>query len=251
MTNPLAQSRAAAPVRASIGRAALRVLLHLFSLLIAIGCFAAWAHFKVAGSHTAAMVSLVAAGLFAITPVRDVARVFFAVEGRALHLVHAVGGLALIALPLAGFVSGGRVLTHAAEAPFAIMGAAQAMMHQNQPRNATQAAAMRQFASSIPEVSQFVGLDLSKPENAERAMRVLTDIVGKAQALGQTELDSDPAFQGALQQVSTRVGTNLGLDAVDVVLNELASNPATASAVPALREQVAKARAMLAGSRSR
>jgi hypothetical protein len=237
-------------MRRSIGRVVLRVLLHVLSLLVAIACFAAWAHFKVAGQHTSALVSLVAAGLFAITPVRDVARIFFAVEGRTLHLVHGLGGLALIALPLTGVVSGGRVLTRAAEAPFAIMGAAQAMMHSTQPRNAAQAAAMQQFASSIPEVAQFAGTDLSKPENAERAMCVLTDLVGKAQVLGQTELDADPNFQSALQQVSTRMGASLGLDAVDVTLNKLAENPATAPAVPKLREQVAKVRAMLAaGSR--
>jgi len=246
MASPAAPVRAPTPVRRSFGAWAFRVLLHLLSLLVAVGCFAAWAHFKVAGNHTAALTSLIAAGVFAITPLRDIAHIFFAVEGRALHLVHAVGGLALIALPLTGAVSGGRVLSRAAEAPFAIMGAAQAMMHQNQPRNAAQAAAMRQFASSIPEVSQFVGSDLSKPENAERAIKVLTDIIGKAQVLGQTELDADPNYQSALQQASTRMGTSLGLDAVDVILNKLAADPATAAAVPQLRQQVAKVREMFA-----
>ena len=246
MASPVAPSGAPAPRGRRFGRAILRVCLHVLSLMVAVGCFAAWAHFKVAGNHTAALTALVATGVFAITPLRDIAHIFFAVEGRALHLVHAVGGLALIALPLTGVVSGGRVLTRAAEAPFAIMGAAQAMMHQNQPRNAAQASAMRQFAESIPEVSQFAGSDLSKPENAERAVKVLTDIIGKAQALGQTELDADPNFQSALQQTSTRVGTNLGLDAVDVVLNKLAADPSTASAVPQLRAKVAKVRAMFA-----
>ena len=71
---------------------------------------------------------------------------------------------------------------------------------------------------------------------------VLTDIVGKAQALGQTELDADPNFQSALGRVSTRFGAGLGLDAVDLALNRLAANPATAAAVPALRQKVVAAR---------
>ena len=106
-------------------------------------------------------------------------------------------------------------------------------MHQNQPRNAKQAAALRQFAASLPEVAQFAGAkNLASPENARRAIVVLSDILAKAQALGQTELESDPQFQSALSRVSTRFGANLGLDAVDLALNKLAANPATACAVP-------------------
>ena len=75
---------------------------------------------------------------------------------------------------------------------------------------------------------------------------MLADIIGKAQVLGQTELDADPNYQSALQQASTRIGTNLGLDAVDVILNKLAADPATAAAVPQLRQQVAKVREMFA-----
>lgn len=251
MTTPMAQPSAPTAVRARVGRVALRVLLHVCSLLIAIACFAAWAHFRVAGNHTASAIALVAMGIFAIAPVRDVARIFFAVEGRTLHLVHGLGGLALIALPLMGVVNGQRVLGRAATAPFAIMAAAQAMMHQNSPRNAQQASAMQAFASSIPEVSQFAGTDLSNPQNAERAVRVLTDIIGKAQTLGETELAADPNYQSALQQVGTRMGANFGLDAVDVMLNKLAADPTTAPMVPKLREQVAKARAMFAKSGSR
>ena len=178
---------------------------------------------------------------------RDAVRIFFAVEGKALHLVHALGGLALVGLPLAGFVSGGPVLTHAALAPFAIMGAAQAVMHQDHPRNAKQAAAMRRFAQSLPEVAQFTSAkNLASPANAQRAVAALTDIIGKAQALGETELESDPGFQSALRQVSTRFGANLGLDAVQLALGKLAANPATAGAVPALRKQLANARKTLA-----
>ncbi|HUO51442.1 MAG TPA: hypothetical protein VMT93_02905 [Gemmatimonadaceae bacterium] len=226
--------------------------MHGVFLVIAIGCFAGYAHFKVAGQHTASLVCLVAAALFGFAPVRDVIRMVFAVEGKALHLVHGLGGLGLLLLPLGGVVTGGRVLTHAAMAPFAIMGAAQAVMHQEHPRNAKQAAALQQFASSLPEIGELTNAkDLTSPANAARAVAVLTDIIAKAQALGQTELDADPGFQSALSQVSARMGGDLGLDAVDIALNTLAKNPATAGAVPELRRQIAAARKTLASGGAR
>jgi hypothetical protein len=234
------------------GSVAGRLLLHLAFLLVALACLAAYEHFKVAGRSDAALASLVAAGLFGFAPVRDIIRLLFRIEGRALHLVHAVGGLALIALPLTGVVSGTPVLTHAALAPFAIMGAAQAVMHQNQPRNARQAAALQRFAASLPEVAQVAGMrSFSSPESARRAAAVLTDIVAKAQALGQTELESDPRFQSALGRVSARYGTSLGLDAVDLALDKLAANPATAAVVPGLRQQLAAARRTIAAAGKR
>ncbi|HEY8105656.1 MAG TPA: hypothetical protein VIE46_06085 [Gemmatimonadales bacterium] len=81
-------------------------------------------------------------------------------------------------------------------------------------------------------------------------MVVLSDIIAKAQALGETELASDPNFQSALSQVSTRFGTNLGLDAVDLALAKLAANPVTAGAVPQLRTQLATARRTIASAGS-
>jgi hypothetical protein len=232
------------PVRSVAGR----FLLHVFFLVIAVGCLAAYEHFKVEGRSDLSIASLVSAAIFGFAPVRDLLRVLFKVEGKALHAVHALGALALLALPLAGVVSGTPVLTHAAMAPFAIMGAAQAVMHQNHPRNAKQAAAMQRFAASLPEVAQFAGGSLTSPANARRAVAVLSDILSKAQALGQTELDADPNFQSALSQVSTRFGANLGLDAVDLVLGKLAANPATAGAVPGLRAQLAAARRTISGT---
>jgi hypothetical protein len=223
-------------------RAALRLLLHAGFLLVAVGCLAAYEHFRVEGQSTASLVCLVAAAGFGFAPLRDVVRLVFRIEGKALHLAHGLGGLALLALPLTGVVSGGPVLTHAALAPFAIMGAAQAVMHQNHPRNAKQAAALQRFAASLPEVAQFAGGNLSSPANAQRAVLVLSDILAKAQALGETELEADPNFQGALRQVSTRFGANLGLDAVDLALGRLAANPLTAGAVPQLRRQLESAR---------
>jgi hypothetical protein len=245
-------SQSPASPRASLGSVATRVLLHGGFLLIAVGCLAAYEHFKIEGHSGASLASLVAAAGFGFAPVRDLVRVVFRIEGKVLHLVHGLGGLALVALPLAGVVSGAPVLTHAAMAPFAIMGAAQAVMHQDHPRNAAQAAALQRFAASLPEVAQFAGSkNLASPENARRAVSVLSDILAKAQALGETELQSDPGFQSALRQVSTRFGANLGLDAVDLAVAKLAANPATAGAVPELRQQLALARRTIASAGSR
>jgi hypothetical protein len=239
-----------APPRSSLGSALARILLHVVFLLIALGCLAGYEHFKAERRSDIALASLVAAAIFGFMPLRDLIRIVFRIEGTALHLVHGLGGLALVALPLSGAVSGTPLLTHTAMAPFAIMAAAQAVMHQDHPRNPQQAEALRRFATSLPEVAQFAGGNLSSPENARRAVAVLADIVAKAQALGQTELEADPNFQSALGRVSTRFGANLGLDAVDLALNRLAANPATAAAVPGLRQRVVAARTTIArGSR--
>ena len=109
--------------------------------------------------------------------------------------MHGLGGLAVVGLTMSGAVQGRPILTHAALAPFAIMGAAQAVMHQDHPRNAAQAAALQRFASSLPEVEAFMKGDLTSPANARRAVAVLTDLIGKAQALGETELAADPNFK--------------------------------------------------------
>ncbi len=240
MTSP---APAAEKPGASAAAIAGRVLLHAGFLVIALGAFAAYEHFSVQGQSGVSLACLVAAAGFGFAPVRDVVRVVLAVEGKALHLVHGLGGLALLGLPLAGVVSGGPVLTHAAMAPFALMGAAQAVMHQDHPRNTEQAAALRRFAASLPEVAQFTSSkNLASAENAKRAVAVLGDIIAKAQALGETELRADPGFQSALRQASTRFGANLGLDAVDLALAKLAANPATAGAVPELRTQLGTAR---------
>ncbi|HTC23326.1 MAG TPA: hypothetical protein VK688_03125 [Gemmatimonadales bacterium] len=240
------------PRRGSFGSVVARILLHVGFLMIAIGCLAAYAHFKAEGQSGASIASLVAAAGFGFAPVRDLVRLVFGIEGKALHIVHGLGGLALVGLPLAGVVSGGPVLTHAAMAPFAIMGAAQAVMHQNHPRNAKQAAALQRFATSLPEVAQFTSSkNLASPENAQRAVVVLSDVIGKAQALGQTELEADPNFQSALGQVSTRFGANLGLDAVDLALSKLAANPMTAGAVPELRKRLDAARGTIAAAARR
>ena len=238
---------AQAPVRSNILG---RVLLHGLSLLAAAGAFIAHQHFKLHGQSTAATVSLVLAAVLAFAPVRALLGEIFAIERRALHAFHGLGALGLIGLSAGGAFSGGSLLNHAAMAPFALMGAAQAIMHQNRPRNAQQAAALRNFASSLPEVAQFTGGSLTDPANAARAVRVLSDLIGKAQVLGETELQADPNFQSALARATTHTGLTLGLDSIDQAINKLAANPATASAVPELRHRLAQAR-QLSGARAR
>jgi hypothetical protein len=68
--------------RASPGAIAARILLHGLFLLIAVGCFAAYEHFKIQGQSNASLVSLIAAALFGFAPVRDFVRVVFAIEAR-------------------------------------------------------------------------------------------------------------------------------------------------------------------------
>lgn len=228
-----------------------RILLHGLSLLVAAGAFVAYQHFELNGEATASMVSLVAAGLFAFSPIRALAGEFFALEGKALHALHGIGGVALVALGATGVFKGPELVSQAAMAPFAIMGAAQALMHHEHPRNAEQAAAMRRFATSLPEVAQIAKPGaLNSPAAAAQAVAALRDIISKAQALGETELRADPAFQSAWAEATTRTGLSLGLDSVDQAINRLAANPGTTGAVPDLRRQLARARALAHGSRA-
>jgi hypothetical protein len=220
-----------------------RVLLHAGLLALAAAAFVAYEHFKLTGQSTAALVSLVAAAILALAPVRAVIGELFAIEGKALHALHGIGGLAFVGLAAGGAISGQPLLSHAAMAPFALMGAAQAIMHQDHPRNAKQAEALRRFATSLPEVAEFARSgDLTSPENVARAVHVLNDLISKAEALGQTELEADPNFQSAWARATTRTGLTLGLDTIDQAVNRLAADPAAAAAVPDLRRRLAKAR---------
>ena len=240
-----ALARTLAPRRA--GSIFGRLLLHACNLAIAAGAFAAYQHFHLEKQSTAALVSLLVAAGFALAPLRALLSELWAVESTALHIVHGVGGLGLAGLALGGYVSGTPVLNRAALAPFEIMGAAQAIMHQQHPRNARQADALRRFATSLPEVEQFTSArDLTSPENVARAVKVLSDLIGKAQALGATELDADPGFQSALRQVTTRVGLTLGLDAVDQGIDRVATRSGTSVEVAELRKKLARARQTIA-----
>ena len=57
--------------RSSLGSAVARTLLHVVFLLVAVGCLAAYEHFKAGGRSDAALASLVGAGLFGFMPLRD------------------------------------------------------------------------------------------------------------------------------------------------------------------------------------
>lgn len=224
-----------------------RLVLHAFNLLIAAGAFATYQHFHLQGQSTPALVSLLVAGIFAFAPVRTLLRELLALESKALHFVHGIGGLGLAGLALGGYISGGPVLSHAALAPFQIMGAAQAIMHQQHPRNARQAEALRRFATSLPEVEQFTSArNFTSPDNVARAVRVLSDLISKAQALGETELEADPGFQSALRRATTHVGLTLGLDAVDQGIDRLATQSGASPQVAELRKRLAAARKAIA-----
>jgi hypothetical protein len=244
MNVPLPISEAMPPGPASRARSLIgRILLHITLLLIAAALFIGYQHFALAGQSTHSLVCLIGAAGFGLAPVRAVISELFALERKALHLLHGAGGLLVAGLSLGGIVSGGPLLTHASLAPFAIMGAAQAVMHQDHPRNARQAEALRRFVTSLPEIEQFAKSgSLTAPGNAARAVAVLTDLIAKAQALGETELQADPGFQSALRRATTRFGLTLALDTVDKAIGDLAANPAAARAVPALRQQLATAR---------
>ena len=229
--------------RSLVHAIAAKVLFHGMMLVIAAIAFVAYEHFKIRGESTQSLACLLTTAGCGLLPVRALMRELFMLEGKVLHLVHGVGGLVFSGLALGGFISGGPMLTHAALAPFAIMGAAQAIMHQNHPRNPEQAEALRRFATSLPEVERFTkDSDLTSPANVSRAIAVLTDLMAKAQALGETELRSDPGFQSALGQATSRFGLSLALDTVDRAISKLSANPAAAKMLPTLRKQLANAR---------
>jgi len=235
------------PVRPA-GRILRHVMVNVLALVLALCAFVAYEHFKLAGASTPALVSLAAAALLAFIPVRHVIGAVFSVEGKVMHGLHGLGGLALVGLTAGGVISGAPLMNHAAKAPFAIMGAAQALMHSNNPRNAAQAEAIRRFVTSLPEVETVAkAANSHSPQDAARAAGALTDLIAKAEALGETELDADPAFQSAWAKASTHAGLSLGLDSIDHAINQLAKNPAAAGQVAQLRGKLAQARAVAAG----
>jgi hypothetical protein len=250
-TEALLQAAAAAtrqPTPSAGGASLVRHLAHwALALAGSVALFVGYEHLKLNGQAMPAYACLTGAALLVLNPLKALVHRVFSIERGVMHLVHLVGGLGLIALPASGVVSGTPMLTHAALAPFAIMGAAQAVFHENHPRNAAQAAALRNFASSLPEVEQFTRSgDFTSPANIARAVRVLTDLMSKAQALGETELQSDPGFQSALKQVGVRTGLSLGLDAIDHSIDVMAHSPAAAAAAPALRAHLAEVRRSIA-----
>ena len=250
LTTELQAAAAAAarqPPQPARGAALPGHLLHwALGLAGSAALFVAYGHLNVNGQPLAAYACLAGAALLVLNPLKALVHRVFSIERGVMHAVHAVVGLGLIAMPVTGVVSGTPMLTRAALAPFAIMGAAQAVMHQNHPRNAAQAAALRNFASSLPEVEQFTRSgEFASPANVARAVGVLTDLLSKAQALGETELQSDPGFQSALKRVGVRTGLSLGLDAINHSIDVMARSPTAASAAPALRARLAQVRRLI------
>ena len=219
-------------------------LLHwVVGLASATALFVAYQHLRLNGATVPAYGCLGGAALLALSPLKALLHAMFSVERGVMHLLHVIVGASLVALPVSGLVSGTPLLTHAALAPFAMMGAAQALMHSNRPRDAAQARAIRSFVTSLPEVEQFTASrDFSSPANVTRAVAVLGDLISKAQTLGETELQSDPGFQSALKQVGMRTGLSLSLDAIDHSIEVMARSPATAAAASQLRARLAQAR---------
>jgi hypothetical protein len=246
MNVPGANATGGGPPRRSMTAIAGRILLQVVFLLVAVVSFVAYEHFSVEGQSTLSTASLLVSAGLGLAPIRAILHEIFAIEHRVLHWVHGIASLAMVGLTVGGFVQGRPLLTRAALAPFAIMGAAQAVMHQDHPRNAAQAAALQRFATSLPEVETFTKGNLSSPENARRAVTVLTDLVGKADALGETELQADPGFRSALARATTRFGVSMGLDAIAQTVGNLSANPAVARQLPELRRQIAQARKTLA-----
>ncbi len=243
--------RGPVPLRVRLRRAAGWALLHCGSLVIAVGCLAAYEHYRAEGDAAASLVSLVAAAGFGFAPVRHLFGAAFGIGLTGRRLVHGAGALALFALPLSGAVAGAPVLTHAALAPFALMGAVQALVHRDSP-DPQQAVALRTFEASLPEVAQLAGrASLASPAGAQRAVAALSDILAKAQALGRSELRTDPGSRSALDRACTRFGADLGMDAVQLVLARMASRAGSAGAVATLRQELHQARASIDGGGAR
>src|SRR5262249_19034581 len=73
-----------------------RIFLHCLLLLLAAASFVAYEHFKLNGQSSAALASLVAAGILVLAPVRALIGELFTIEGKALHALHGLGGLAFV-----------------------------------------------------------------------------------------------------------------------------------------------------------
>ncbi|MGH8141772.1 MAG: hypothetical protein ACREU2_04550 [Steroidobacteraceae bacterium] len=223
-------------------------LLHwVLGLAGAAVLFVAYQHLQINGAAVPAYTCLCGAALLALSPLKALLHAVFCMRRGAMHLAHLVAGLGLVALPVSGVVFGTPVLTHAALAPFAMMGAAQALTHFNKPRDAAQARAIRSFVHSLPEVAQFSSSrDFASPATVKRAATVLGDLISKVQALGETELTADPGFQSALKQVGMRTGLGLSLDVISHSIDVMGRSPAAAAAAPALRARLAQVRRSMA-----
>jgi hypothetical protein len=212
-------------------------LLRCLFLALALGLYLTYRHYSLLNQSTPALASLGGTAVFGWATIRGL-------MARLRHFAFVlIPGVALL-----GYWKGAPMVDQFAQSPFAIMAAMQAVMHQDHPRSAAQAAALRQFASSLTEVGRFAGSDLRSPANAARAIQVIGDIMTKAEYLGATELRSDPGFQNAVRNTTMRTGINWGLDSVVATLRALANNPSIAKQVKDLRRRVDALRGRLGNS---
>jgi hypothetical protein len=203
-------------------------------VVLALGLYLTYRHYNLAGRQAPALASLGGAAVF----------VWAAIRG----LLGRLRQLAFVLVPAAallGYWQGAPLVDQFAQSPFAIMGAMQAVTHQNHPRSAEQAAALRQFANSLTEVGSFAGGDLRSPANAARALQVIGNIVTKAEYLGATELRSDPGFQNALRNTALRTGIGWGLDTADAALRSFGGNASIARQVTELQQRLREVRRRL------
>lgn len=211
-----------------------KLLLRLLALGISVGFYLANRHYRLTGESEPAMWALGGAIVFGYAALHGV-------FGRLRHL-----GLSAAALLGAlGYWKGGPTVGQGAQSAFAVMAAMQTLTHQDHPRSAQQAAALRDFAQSLPAVAQFAGGDLTSPENAARAMRVIGNILSKAERLGATELAADPKYRNAVHRLTMRAGLTIGLDSVDEVLQRCLGNPTIGPQAAELQARVRKLRQQL------
>jgi hypothetical protein len=244
--------------------ALLHAALHGLLLTAALGAFLAYGHYKLqAGSASTAHVFLGTSALLGFAPIRSIAHGIFAIEGKALHLLHGLGGLGLFALVGTGAVSGDRFSVDAALAPFSLMAAPQAFLHPHRASSPEEATAARRFIEGLPQLEALARPGaLTSPEGMTQAMRALTTAVAKAEALGRAELKNDPGFQNAAATVGSpgfaenlrrklwRGGLTLGLDSVERAM-ERTEQAARAQGSPGNLERVAQLRRRLTADRDR
>ncbi len=219
---------------AGVTRWLTRLLLRLLALGISVGFYLANRHYRLTGQSEPAMWALGGAVVFGYAALHGV---FGRLRSFGLAAAAVLGAL--------GYWKGGPTVGQGAQSAFAVMAAMQTLTHQDHPRSAQQATALRDFAQSLPAVAQFAGGDLTSPENAARAMRVIGNILAKAERLGATEMAADPKYRSAVHELTVRAGLSIGLDSIDEALQRYLGNPTIGPQAAALQARVRKLRQQL------
>src|SRR5262245_12719792 len=100
--SPSADVNAASASRWTAARVVRTVMLHALCVALAILLFAAYEHLAVHGQSPRSLACLVGAAVFALVPLRAVLGALFSVETKVMHLLHGVGGLFLVCMPIFG-----------------------------------------------------------------------------------------------------------------------------------------------------